>query len=395
MSSIRTTFRGLACACVATAAAPTLDAQVLPVASESFDYPHPGLLLNQNGGTGWLNPWFVDFSGNEIVIFQNNAQNPFPFPGDDGIGNYAGQALEFAGAFRMVDPTGHGDVAEANGLFGKDGATMWFSFTSMTYQQFGDHYNGFSLFEQFVGEKLFIGSPWASYGWGIDDQTMSPDVIANTDDSVSTRIVTRIDYMAGSELIRVWLDPAVPHPTSAPDLATMIPDHRWNEIRLSSGGNASQGYWDGLVIEKGVPLGTIGSSYCGPAIPNSTGNPGFISATGSAVVASNDVTLMASGMPANQFGYFLNSMTQGFVQNPGGSQGNLCLGGQIGRYNGQIFNSGASGTGTLMLDLPNTPTPSGSVSILAGETWNFTCWYRDNNPGPTSNFTDGVVIGFL
>ncbi|MCP3919930.1 MAG: hypothetical protein GY711_30745 [bacterium] len=26
--------------------------------------------------------------------------------------------------------------------------------------------------------------------------------------------------------------------------------------------------------------------------------------------------------------------------------------------------------------------------VLAGETWFFQCWYRDNNPGPTSHFTD-------
>ncbi|MCP3916270.1 MAG: hypothetical protein GY711_12005 [bacterium] len=29
-----------------------------------------------------------------------------------------------------------------------------------------------------------------------------------------------------------------------------------------------------------------------------------------------------------------------------------------------------------------------------GETWNFQCWYRDNNPGPTSNFTDAVSVTF-
>ena len=50
---------------------------------------------------------------------------------------------------------------------------------------------------------------------------------------------------------------------------------------------------------------------------------------------------------------------------------------------------------TQVLDLANTPTPMGNVSVLAGQTWNFQAWYRDNNPGPTSNFTDAVSVTFL
>ena len=30
----------------------------------------------------------------------------------------------------------------------------------------------------------------------------------------------------------------------------------------------------------------------------------------------------------------------------------------------------------------------------AGETWNFTTWYRDVNPTPTSNFTDAISVLF-
>ena len=102
-----------------------------------------------------------------------------------------------------------------------------------------------------------------------------------------------------------------------------------------------------------------------------------------------------SDLPLNQFGYFLNSMTQAFVFPVPGSQGALCLGGQIGRYNTSIFNTSGMGSGSLVLDLVNTPTPSGTTTIVAGETWNFTCWYRDLNPNATSNFTDGVSITFL
>jgi len=76
---------------------------------------------------------------------------------------------------------------------------------------------------------------------------------------------------------------------------------------------------------------------------------------------------------------------------------NLCLGGSIGRFvgPGQVMNSGASGSFTLTVDLSALPTPTGLVTAQPGETWNFQAWYRDANPGPTSNFTDAVAVTFL
>ena len=143
--------------------------------------------------------------------------------------------------------------------------------------------------------------------------------------------------------------------------------------------------------------GGLGTNYCGPGVPNSTGNSGTISATGSDSVAANNVTLTGSDLPNNATAFFLTSMTQDFVMNPGGSDGNLCLGGAIGRYvgPGQIQNSGAMGEVSLVLDLTMVPQPTGFVSVMPGDTWNFTCWFRDANPGPTSNFTDGLSIVFI
>ena len=114
------------------------------------------------------------------------------------------------------------------------------------------------------------------------------------------------------------------------------------------------------------------------------------------LASDNSVTLTASLMAPNQVGYFLNSMTQGFVPFAGGSQGNLCLAGAIGRYrrSGEILGTGAGGTFSLILDLTDTPQPTGPVSVMAGETWNFQAWFRDNDPGPTSNFTDAVSVTF-
>jgi len=137
----------------------------------------------------------------------------------------------------------------------------------------------------------------------------------------------------------------------------------------------------------------IGTRYCDPAVANSSGLPGEIAALGSDAVASNNVTLHATQLPTSKFGYFLTSQTQGFVVGPGGSQGNLCLGGTIGRYVQDVDNSGPAGELLLQIDLTDMPGPTSSVS--SGETWNFQCWFRDMNPNTTSNFTDGVSITFM
>jgi hypothetical protein len=140
----------------------------------------------------------------------------------------------------------------------------------------------------------------------------------------------------------------------------------------------------------------LGTNYC-TANPNSTGQRAAMSAAGSRFVVDNDVRLAASSLPLNAFGFFLTSRSQGFVANPGGSQGNLCLSGSIGRYvgPGQIQNSGALGRVALSIDLTAQPTPIGPVSVVAGDTWNFTCWYRDAVGGvATSNFADGLELNF-
>jgi hypothetical protein len=103
------------------------------------------------------------------------------------------------------------------------------------------------------------------------------------------------------------------------------------------------------------------------------------------------------GLPTNAFGFFLASRAQGFTQSPGSSQGNLCLGGAIGRYvgPGQIQSSGPLGRISLAIDNTQVPQPSGAVSVQPGETWNFQLWHRDSVGGSvTSNFTDGYEIVF-
>ncbi len=159
------------------------------------------------------------------------------------------------------------------------------------------------------------------------------------------------------------------------------------EVLSASSGDDKIAWYENLM---GPP---VGANYCGPSNLNSSGQPAVLSAYGSIHVASNALRLAAANTATNQFAMFLNSRTQGLVVPPG-SQGYLCLGGAIGRYKTDIMNTGAAGTAELQLDLTTTPTPNGPVAIQPGETWNFQLWFRDSNPGPTSNFTDGVSITF-
>lgn len=141
--------------------------------------------------------------------------------------------------------------------------------------------------------------------------------------------------------------------------------------------------------------GFIGTSYCQAAV-NSTGVAATLSALGSILASDNSLTLTASGLPTNQFGIFLTSRMQGFSVGAGGtSNGNLCLGGTIGRFTGpgQLINSGGAGSISLALDLTALPQGAGSVAAMAGETWNFQAWFRDG-VGQGSNFSEGLQVDF-
>ena len=138
----------------------------------------------------------------------------------------------------------------------------------------------------------------------------------------------------------------------------------------------------------------IGTNYCGPANLNSTGTSGVILAIGSEVAEDNQLVLVANLLPPEQFGFFLASMSAGFIPFAGETQGNLCLGGDIGRYDGEVASTLGIGHLTLTPDLAHIPTSTGTAVARPGDTWHFQAWFRDDNPYPTSNFTDGVRITF-
>jgi FG-GAP repeat len=128
-------------------------------------------------------------------------------------------------------------------------------------------------------------------------------------------------------------------------------------------------------------------------VPNSTGVPATLHATGSLAASAQALELWAGDLPPNQAGLFLVSQAAGFVATPPGSEGNLCLGGTIGRFAGSLASSGPAGELHYVVDTDGLPLPP-PAKILPGETWYFQAWFRDQNPGLTSNFTPGIAIAF-
>ncbi|MEM8712674.1 MAG: S8 family serine peptidase, partial [Planctomycetota bacterium] len=137
-----------------------------------------------------------------------------------------------------------------------------------------------------------------------------------------------------------------------------------------------------------------GTTYCSSNI-NSSGSVAAITSIGTDQRSENNLTVRGSQMPGSTVGFFLVSPTAGFAANPGGSQGNLCLGGAVGRYSATVLSSGATGSFQLALNLAAVPTPTGTASVSAGSTWRWQAWFRDAVGGvPTSNFTDGLRVRF-
>lgn len=367
-------------------------AQTTLISQESFDYLAGDNLGGQAGGTGWLFPWWSGNLLDDALVFT---------PGVDSIGEQVITNHENAGSYRMPDYTNFPQLVDTQNRFGLDNTTFWISFWQQKPSASTDEYGGFSFNEMLVAEKLFVGSPWQSNLLGIQAVGQPAVTIPGTDPFALARVVVRVEHLPGDDSLKVWIDPPVPHPDAAqtaPDIDQLVPSFVWNEIRLQSGSNQGglTGWaFDDLVIE--VEAGSfpnIGNNYCIGEL-NSTGQGGSISAVGVDYAGGQPLTLTGSNLPLSQFSYFVTGQAPGFVSHPGGSQGNLCMIGQLGRFNGpgQVQNTGTLGTVSLAVDTLAMPMPA-VVAIQPGETWHFQLWYRDANPTPTSNFTDGIAIFF-
>lgn len=161
----------------------------------------------------------------------------------------------------------------------------------------------------------------------------------------------------------------------------------------------------GIVDNQFTPATEVGFRFCQPLAPNSSGVDATLTAMGSAEAAANDLTLVVAGLPlAGTTAMLINSMNAwAGVNNPasGGvaSDGRICIGGGTFGRHGQHIYSGTAGTFSAPLDLTALPHASlagtYSVPVLAGQTWYWQCWYRDQSLGAgRSNFSAALGIHF-
>lgn len=140
----------------------------------------------------------------------------------------------------------------------------------------------------------------------------------------------------------------------------------------------------------------VGVPFCA-ALTNSQNRPGELNGFGSVTASVNAVTLAATGLPPSAVGVALMSRTQGYVPNPGGSEGALCLGGGIGVMTSSIGRADGAGNAQFSPNVHALPPILGAPAVAAGERWYFQVWHRDTAASgvATTNFTNGLYVDFL
>jgi hypothetical protein len=138
----------------------------------------------------------------------------------------------------------------------------------------------------------------------------------------------------------------------------------------------------------------LGEDVCN-GLANSTGASAWLEALGSRQIDKGLLRLRAGDLVPGQMAMFIAGESSGYVINPGGSQGALCLGGRLARFNrpGELGVASADGRMERVIGTDSIPV-NPTVPILAGESWVFQCWYRDNNAGFSSNFSAAVEVQF-
>lgn len=174
-----------------------------------------------------------------------------------------------------------------------------------------------------------------------------------------------------------------------------------------SGGLASRwvgmaGPWfgleeDGMDIFAAVLSADTPSSpafqYCSGTV-NSRGDRGFLRLEGSRS-RFTPKTAVAEAVPRDQFCLLLSGTWDAHVPGAGGSEGTLCLGGTLGRYNDQIVAANSMGVAEFTIDPTAIPAGGALYSAAAGDFYQWQVWHRDVvAAGTTSNFTNAVTIRF-
>lgn len=166
--------------------------------------------------------------------------------------------------------------------------------------------------------------------------------------------------------------------------------------------------WNGRLCTGGACGNTtIGTSFCDPALQNSTGLAGHLSATGSLFVADNDLTLTLDSIPLASAVLFLVSTSQTMhTFTPPSLCGSLCIGGGAAPFSCPLGHVGpfiqVTSTGTLSSTVDLTSVcqwehcPGGGLfSALAGIPLYFQALYTDYSvAGWQLKFSNAVCVDF-
>jgi hypothetical protein len=133
----------------------------------------------------------------------------------------------------------------------------------------------------------------------------------------------------------------------------------------------------------------LGERYGAPS-SCSSGAPGLLNAYGESQRSANDLVLAATSLPSGSFGVLLGARQRGSIPLPG-CQGPLLVAPPIKLWSDRVTRADGLGRAEVRLDLNvpwigTPPTP--------GETWHFQLWFRDVDPTPTTNTTNGVSVAF-
>ncbi len=134
-------------------------------------------------------------------------------------------------------------------------------------------------------------------------------------------------------------------------------------------------------FESGMP----GTNFCA-ATPNSSGFPANVSASGSSSVSANDLTLVASPVPANVPGVFFHGPQQASIPFQGGMKTqctNMPVRGPI-----------AFASGTTLASALDNASPANIGVIFQSTTRYFQAWFRDNADVEGYGLSNGYAVTF-
>ncbi len=222
--------------------------------------------------------------------------------------------------------------------------------------------------------------------WANDDWTMSsagnipswtcPETYAQNQNASALRWGFMTTFSFESD--------APPASSMAPaELGLFVPDP----------GGASSAAADVIVPDNNACVGGSITPYCSANANSAFATGANFTMTGTPNVAVNDLAFTVTALPPFQIGYWLMSPNEAFVPFFSGSEGNLCLGGGGVRWNEAQYIQWSGQFGFVQMQPDLTTGPYGTV-FNDGDVWNFQFWYRDQNPGNTSNTTQAIKVTF-